>query len=109
MMKKVDKDPFNNGTEHMVFVACNCDKCVKASNWVEKLDRYTNADENNMPNRCSIQRDILYREVTGKPINQRTIDVCNGFTRKGTPCPYLKTERPKRKKSEQKEQLKLEL
>jgi hypothetical protein len=109
-MKKVNEDPFSNGTEHMMFEAENCDKCIKNSVYDEKNDRYTNADEDNMPNRCSILRDIMYRMVTGNPINQRTIDVCHDFLHKGILCPYMKTEWPKKKAEKQpKEQMKLEL
>ncbi len=94
-MKKVNKDPFSNGTEFVLFEDVCCDHCIKASK--PKGDGYTfsNADEHNMPNRCSIQRDIITRMACNEPINQRTIDVCNDFTLKGIPCPYMKTERKK--------------
>lgn len=108
-MKKVDKDPFSNGTEEMMFESSNCDYCIKNSVWIETENRYTNADKDNMPNKCSILRDIIFRMVTGNPISQRTIDVCKNFTLRGVLCPYLKTRRAKGVKKQPKEQLSLEL
>ena len=109
-MKKVDKDPFSNGTELMMFESACCDLCIKNSVYDEKKDRYTNADVDNMPNRCSILRDIMYRMVTNKPINERTIKVCRDFILADILCPYMKTERPKGKaRKEPKEQLTLGL
>ena len=93
-MKKIDKDPFSNGTEFMLWNEHNCDKCVKASNYNEKLCRYTNADKDNMP-KCSIQRDILLRMANDELIKQKTIDICENFTWKGVLCPYLQMERKK--------------
>jgi len=109
-MKKIDRDPFSNGTQHMMFEEANCDHCIKNSVWDEARDRYTNADEDNMPNRCSILRDIMNRMVSSKPINQRTVDVCDNYILHGVLCPYRKTEWPKRKaKGQSKEQLSLNL
>lgn len=106
-MKKVNKDPFSNGTEYMMFEDACCCKCVKAS--MPKGDyTYTNCDENNMPNRCSIQRDIFTRMHSYEPINERTVEVCRDFVMKGTLCPYMKTERKKYTKKV-KNQLNLEL
>ena len=38
MLRKVNKDPFSNGTELMIFNENNCDKCVKSSHYIEKKD-----------------------------------------------------------------------
>lgn len=92
--KKVDKDPFSNGMEHLAFESNNCDLCIKSSEPRDGGTRYTNADENNMP-KCSIQRDIMTRMFCKDPIKQETIDICNNFIFHGTLCPYMKTERKK--------------
>ena len=87
-MKRVNKDPFSNGTEYMLFEEHCCDKCIKHSRYNEKTDEYTQI-------KCSIERDILERMYNNEPINQRTIDVCNDFILRGKICPYMQTERKK--------------
>ena len=101
----IDKDPFSNCTELMMFEANNCDRCVKSSQPRED-GSYTNADKSNMPNRCSIQRDYIARMCSGCLIAQRSFDVCNNYIMKGEVCPYLQTTRPKQKHKEPKNQLK---
>lgn len=105
-MKKVNKDPFANGTEHCIFEYYNCDKCVKNSWWNEKANRFVNADEKNQP-RCSIQRDIVTRMYCSEPIKQKTIDICRNFTLNGVLCPYLRTERKRYAKKQNNNQLNL--
>ena len=107
-MKKVNEDPFSNGTEHMMFDEANCDKCIKSSK-LKPDGTYTNCDDNNIPNRCSIERDIVLRMFCDEPISELTIRVCNDFIMKGVKCPYLKTEWPKKTKKQPKEQMRLEL
>lgn len=97
-MKKVNKDPFSNGTEHMMFEDLCCNKCIKASQPRDGGTRYTNADKHNMPNKCSIQRDIVTRMACDEPINEQTVTICNDFTLHGKLCPYMKTERKKYQK-----------
>lgn len=87
-MKRVNKDPFSNGTEYMLFEERCCNKCLKHSKYNEKTDEYTQI-------KCSIERDILERMYNNEPINQRTIDICNDFILHGKLCPYMKTERKK--------------
>ena len=58
-MKKVNKDPFDNGSDHRAFEYYCCGKCIKSSQPRDDF-RYTNADKNMMP-KCSIQRDIVTR------------------------------------------------
>ena len=94
MKKLVDKDPFSNGSEHLMFQCKCCDICIKDSWWDEKHNKFVNADEKNQP-KCSIQRDIVMRAVCNKPIKQETVDICNDFILHGTLCPYMKTERKK--------------
>ena len=79
-MKKVNQDPFSNGTEYMYWVEWNCDRCVK------QVDRCFNY-------RCSIQRDIDTRMMSNEPIAQRTINI----TRMSN-CPYRREHWPKRKR-----------
>lgn len=93
-MKKVDKDPFSNGSEHRAFEAYCCDKCIKSSEPRDGGTRYTNATEDNMP-KCSIQRDIVTRMFCNDPIKQETVDICREFILHGVLCPYMKTERKK--------------
>ena len=96
-MKKVNQDPFSNGSEHMEFEAFNCEKCIKSSeprDGGDGLIKYINEREDGMP-KCPIQRDIVLRMFSDEPINQRTIDICRDFILHGTLCPYMKTERKK--------------
>lgn len=96
-MKKVNQDPFSNGSDHRAFEFYCCDKCVKSSeprDGGDGLVKYTNEREDGMP-KCSIQRDIVLRMLCDEPINQRTIDICRDFVLHGTLCPYMKTERKK--------------
>lgn len=90
-MKKVNLDPFSNGSEHVAFERYNCLRCVKSSE--PKVDgTYTNATKDNMP-KCSIQRDIVIRVMSDMPIKQKTIDICNDFINNGVLCPYLQMQR----------------
>ena len=93
-MKKVNQDPFSNGSEHMMFECRCCDNCIKNSWWDEKHEKFVNADDKNQP-KCSIQRDIVTRMVCDEPIKQKTIDICRDFILHGVLCPYMKTERKK--------------
>lgn len=93
-MKKVNKDPFSNGSEHMMFEERCCNKCIKASQ-PRQDGSFTNSDKDNMPNRCAIQRDIVTRMYCNEAINERTVQICHDFVMKGELCPYMKTERKK--------------
>ena len=104
--KLIDKDPFSNGNEYMIFEEYNCDICIKSSKPIDEGLRYTNADENNMP-KCSIQRDIMLRMIGDTPIKEETVKICDNFIVHGVLCPYIKTEYPKHKAQEDKSQLKL--
>ena len=87
-MRKVNKDPFSNGTELMMFFEYNCDRCVKQSKYDEKKDKYTQY-------RCAIQREIELRMYSNEPIRQKTVQICDDYILRGKLCPYLKTERKK--------------
>lgn len=99
-MKKVNKDPFSNGTQDLMFEKKCCNKCIKSSQPRDGGTRYTNADEHNLPNRCSIQRDIILRMFSNEPINEQTVTICNDVTLHGKLCPYMKTERKKYQKKD---------
>lgn len=109
-MKKVNQDPFSNGSDLRAFEVYCCDKCIKSSEPREDRYgniRYTNVRKNNMP-KCSIQRDIVTRMFCNDPIKQETIDICRDFVLYGELCPYMKTERKKyQKKVENQTTLKL--
>jgi hypothetical protein len=95
-MKKVNKDPFSNGTEHMRFEDLCCNNCIKHSRLKKEGD--TKYEDEYTKIVCSIERDIFIRMWSDEPINQRTIDVCYDFTMHGKLCPYMKTERKKYQK-----------
>ena len=111
-MIKVDRDPFSNGTEAMLFEEACCGKCIKGSFLVVDDNgepHYTNADKQRLP-RCRIQRDILLRSVSPLPINLETAMVCDDFVTKGIRCPRMQTRRPiRRKKADTSIQLSLNL
>lgn len=90
-MKKIDRDPFSNGTEYMIWEENNCDRCVKSSH----IKRGSDPDfPDYTPIKCAIQRDIFTRMVTDKtPISKRTIDIC----RSGK-CPFKQTQHKKYEK-----------
>lgn len=92
-MKKINKDPFSNGSEHDSFEFYNCNRCVKSSHLKKEGDTMYEDEYTKLV--CSVQRDIINRMISNEPISQRTIDICNGYTLKGKLCPYLKTERKK--------------
>lgn len=86
--KKIDKDPFSNGTETVLWYEHNCDRCIKASHYNKKKEEFTKY-------RCAIQRDIETRMYCDEPINERTIKICDEFIRRGTLCPLLQIKRKK--------------
>lgn len=85
-MKKIDRDPFSNGTEYAMWEDENCCVCIKDSHLKEDGKTYTKI-------RCAVQRDIFMRMMSSEPIAQRSYDACQQRI-----CPYRKTEWPKRKK-----------
>jgi len=97
-MKKIDKDPFSNGTEFILFEDVCCDHCIKSSKPKKDGFSFSNADKNNMPNRCAIQRDIITRMYCNEQINERTVTICNEFIMEGKLCPYMVTHRKRKPK-----------
>lgn len=92
-MKKVNKDPFSNGTEYMMFEDLCCNKCVKHSRMKKEGDTMYEDEYTKIV--CSIERDIFIRMGSNEPINEQTVTICNDFAMHGKLCPYMKTERKK--------------
>lgn len=92
-MKKVNKDPFSNGTEHMMFEERCCNNCIKHSRLKKEGDTKYEYEYTKIV--CSIERDIFIRMGSNEPINEQTVTICNDFIMHGKPCPYMKTERKK--------------
>ena len=88
-MKKVDQDPFSNGTEYMRFEELNCDHCWKSSRYKGE----NSAGEEYTKVICAIQRDIFTRMWSKEPIAQRTIDICRSFK-----CTYKQEKRKRYEK-----------
>lgn len=80
-MKKSEYPVFSNGTEFELWMARNCDRCVKSSKYNEKTDTYTKY-------RCAINREIIYAYMDDGRASQRTFDVCQKAD-----CPFIQTER----------------
>lgn len=94
-MKKVNEDPFSNGTEYMIWEGRNCDRCIK--------DSHLKADEKSYTKiKCAIQRDIFTRMIGNEPISERTIEICSMRD-----CPYRKEEWPRKKYEKHKNEPKL--
>lgn len=105
-MKKINKNPFSNGDEHLRFKEANCDGCIKSSRLKRSGD--TKYEDEYTRVVCAIQRDIFTRMWCDEEINERTVRVCRAFVLYGTPCPYRKTERKRySNKRTDKRQLKL--
>ena len=85
-MKKIDKDPFSNGTEFMMFEERNCDHCWKSSHLKRPGD--TENEDEYTPIICAIQRDIFIRMTSNEPIAVRTIEICSSGV-----CPYRQEKR----------------
>lgn len=97
-MKKIDKDPFSNGTEFDFWNERNCERCVKASRYKGE----TIAGEEYPKVKCAIQRDIFTRMMSNQPISQRTIDICSHAD-----CPYRQEQRPTKRYEKHKNEPKL--
>ena len=87
-MRKVNQDPFSNGTEFDFWYTRNCECCIKDSHLNKDQTGYTKV-------KCAVQRDIFTRMVGNEPIAQRTIDICAMHD-----CPYRKENWPRRRKTD---------
>lgn len=90
-MKKLDRDPFSNGTEFEFWYDRNCDRCIKCSHPV--LDKYGNYIRDTKIV-CAIQREYFMRMYSNEPISQRTLDICSMAD-----CPFRKEERKRYEKN----------
>ena len=80
---KTTSDPmFSNGTEAMIWIGNNCDKCWKQSRYNKEKDRWIN-------DRCSIDRDIQ-AQMAGIEINERSYY----FVKENFNCPNRQLEKP---------------
>lgn len=85
--KKTDYPTFSNGTEGMIWMGRNCDRCIKAEKPVIKykvLVGYVNKG------RCRVNKEILDSMLTGG-VTKRVSRIIKGLN-----CPFLKTDWPKR-------------
>lgn len=90
-MKKINRDPFSNGTEHDMWEHHNCDKCWKSSHVKRGSDP---EDPDYTPITCAIQRDIFGRMIDGSAlISQRSYDICQMAD-----CPYKQERKRKYEK-----------
>lgn len=88
MAKKIAKPLFSNGTEFMMWVAQNCERCIKAPKPHDNGRWYSKSH-------CAIYDEIT-RQYVGygnEPVSQRVINATRGI------CPYLRTEWPKKKRN----------
>jgi hypothetical protein len=88
---------FSNGTEFMVWLSRNCDKCVKAVFYDEKKDYYPKY-------RCAVQKHIEEAAITDGCGNKRDYEATHSLD-----CPYKISERKPKKKKKDPNQLELEL
>lgn len=87
--KRTDYPTFSNGTEGMVWMGLNCDRCIKAEHPIIKfkvLTGYANKG------RCKVNQEILDSMLTGG-VSKRVNKIIEGSR-----CPFLKTEWPRRSK-----------
>lgn len=92
-MKITKENIFSNGTEAMLWIENNCDKCWKHSRYDEEKDRWVNQ-------RCSIERDIQ-AQMAGLEIKERSYL----FVKNNSICPNRQFDKPKvHKKRTQKRQ-----
>ena len=81
-MKKFEHPPFSNGTDFELWMARNCDRCIKASRYNEKTDTYTKF-------RCAVNREIIYAYLDDGRTSKRAFDICQQID-----CPNKRTEYP---------------
>lgn len=101
--KKLDQDPFSNGSEHSYFEEYNCLLCWKHSHL--RLHKQGNGGYVEYTQIiCSIERDIITRMSSNEPIKKKTIDICHDFLSRRQLCPYRQTRRKYRPKKQPKNQ-----
>lgn len=80
-MKKSEYPVFSNGTEFDLWMADNCDRCVKASRYNAKTEKYTKF-------RCAVNKEIIMAYLDDGRASQRTYDICQKRD-----CPNIQNER----------------
>lgn len=90
--KRTDYPGFSNGTEFMSWMGRNCERCIKAEHPIIKckmLVGYANKG------RCKVNYEIMLASVTTGTVTKRVSKIIEGAD-----CPFLKTEWPRRRKTE---------
>ena len=73
---------FSNGTEAMIWIGNNCDKCWKQSHYNEDKDRWSN-------DKCSIDRDIQSQRAGMDEIYERSYTMVKNNTFNGINLPSI--------------------
>ena len=81
---------FSNGTEFMLWTGRNCDRCIKAVFYNEKKDFYPKY-------KCRIQEHIEMACIGDGMGSARDYKATHSYI-----CPYIKTEKQRKKQSNQK-------
>lgn len=89
--KRTDYPTFSNGTEGMIWMSNNCDRCIKAEHPIVKckmLVGYANKG------RCRVNEEILDSMLTNGV--SRRVNRIISMVR----CPFIKTDWPNRRKTD---------
>ena len=89
--KRTDYPTFSNGTDGMEWLGHNCEHCIKAEHPIIKFKMivgYANKG------RCRVNQEILDSMLSGG-VSKRVNKIINGSR-----CPFLKSEWPRRRKSD---------
>jgi len=92
MKKRTDYPGFSNGTEFMLWMGRNRDRCIKAERPIIKckvLVGYANKG------RCKVNYEIMLASVGTGTVTKRVSKIINS-----PDCPFIKTEWPKRKRAD---------
>ena len=89
--KRTDYPTFSNGTEGMIWMGRNCDRCIKAEHPIIKfkvLVGYANKG------RCRVNQEIL-DSMFSNGVTKRVNRIIHAPV-----CPFIKTEWPRRGKGD---------
>ena len=90
--KRTDYPGFSNGTECMIWMGMNCDRCIKAEHPIVKhkmLVGYANKG------RCRVNYEIMEAAVGTGTVTKRVSKIVHSPV-----CPFLRTEWPRRGKGD---------
>ena len=87
--KRTDYPTFSNGTEGMMWMGRNCDRCIKAEHPIIKYKVIVGYANKGL---CRVNKEILDSMLSGG-VTKRVNRIINGPV-----CPFLKTEWPRRGK-----------